>query len=127
MRNSILGFALLTCAIVVPTGLRAQTMNLEEFVVAANAIPQNPTALLRSDFRRVRREFEAGFRAVVREQRSAREAGRPPTVCFPGEIELSPQDMLRRLNAIPQTRRRSMTITDGVREVMRRRYPCPGD
>lgn len=107
------------------TPASAQSMNLDEFVTTANGIPRNPTALLRSDFRRVRREFEAGFRAVVQEQGAARQAGRPATVCFPDEIEIGAEDTLRRLNTIPQTRRRTMTITDGVREIMRRQYPCP--
>lgn len=109
------------------TPTAAQDMNLEAFVATANGIPRNPTALLRSDFRRVRREFEAGFRAVVREQNAPREAGRPKTICPPVEFEVGAEDTLRRLNAIPQARRRSMTITDGVREIMRQRFPCPAN
>ncbi len=125
MRRLVLGLATLMVSLTVSSTAAAQSMNLERFVTMANGIPRNPTALLRSDFRQVRREFESGFRAVVQEQGVARQAGRTPAICFPEEIELSPTDMLRRLNAIPPSRRRTMTITDGVREVMRGRYPCP--
>ncbi len=120
--TATLGFGAI---VLTPTPSMAQTMNLQEFVTVANRIPQNPTALLRSDFRRIRREFEGGMRALSREEASAKAAGRPTSACPPSEITISATDTLRRLNAIPEARRRSMTITDGVRQIMRDRFPCP--
>ena len=125
MRRAVLGLLVAVGSGMMSPEARAQDMNLETFVTTANGIPRNPTALLRSDFRRVRREFEAGFGAVNREQKAARAAGRPVTICPPAEFEIEVNDTLRRLNAIPQSRRRSMTITDGVREILRQRFPCP--
>ena len=125
MRGAVLGLTVLVGAGLVSVEVKAQSMNLDTFVTTANGIPRNPTALLRSDFRRVRREFEAGFAAVGREQSAARAAGRPATVCPPAKFEIDAVDTLRQLNAIPQARRRSMTITDGVREILRQRFPCP--
>ncbi|WP_374274147.1 hypothetical protein [Brevundimonas sp.] len=103
----------------------AQTMPLNDFIATADRIPRNPTALLRADFRRLRREFEGGLGAVARAQGEAREAGRTPVTCIPSEIKLDPEALLTRLKAIPEPRRRTMTITDGIREIMRRQYPCP--
>ncbi len=111
--------------VLTPAPSMAQTMNLREFVTVANGIPRNPTALLRSDFRRVKREFEAGLKAVGREEQAAKAAGRPPSMCPPQRLTIDAVDTLRRLDAIAQGGRASMTITDGVRQMLRDRFPCP--
>ena len=103
----------------------AQTMPLNEFIAAADRIPRNPTALLRRDYHRLKREVEAGLSAVATAQLRAREANQPPQTCLPDSFTFNAEDMLRRLKAIPESRRRTMTITDGLREVIRRQYPCP--
>jgi hypothetical protein len=117
-----LGFA---AVMLTPAQTIAQTMNLREFVTVANGIPRNPTALLRSDFRRVKREFEGGLTAVNREEQAAKAAGRRPSMCPPERMTIDAIDTLRRLDAIAQAGRPSMTITDGVRQMLRDRYPCP--
>lgn len=104
----------------------AQTMPLNEFIRTADRIPRNVTALLRSDFRRLKREAEAGMSVVLTDQYIAQQANRPSQTCIPMDsFTFNPEDMLRRLKAIPEPQRRSMTITDGLRVVMRRQYPCP--
>lgn len=122
-RPHALALALLTVLAASPVA--AQTMPLNDFIATADRIPRNPTALLRSDFRRLRTEFQAALSAVAKAQGEAREAGRAPATCIPRELRIDPEDFLRRLKAIPEARRRSMTTTDGVREVMARQYPCP--
>ena len=105
----------------------AQTMPLNEFIRTADRIPRNATALLRPDFHRLKREAEAGLSAVLTDQYRAQQANRPSQTCMPMErFTFNPEDILRRLKAIPGAQRRRMTITDGLREVMRRLYPCPG-
>ena len=103
----------------------AQTMPLNEFIATADRIPRNPTALLRRDYHRLKREVEAGLSAVATAQYRAREANQPPQTCLPDSFSFNAEDVLRRLKAIPEGRRRTMTITDGLREVIRRQYPCP--
>ena len=105
----------------------AQTMPLNDFIRTADRIPRNATALLRQDFHRLKREAEAAMSAVLTDQYRAQQANRPSQTCVPMErFTFDPEDVLRRLEAIPEPRRRRMTITDGLRVVMRRQYPCPG-
>ena len=105
----------------------AQTMPLNEFIRTADRIPRNPTALLRRDYHRLKREAEAAMSVVLTDQYRAQQASRPSQTCMPMErFTFNPEDILRRLKAIPEAQRRRMTITEGLREVMRRLYPCPG-
>lgn len=105
----------------------ASAMTVQEFLTSANRIPRNPTALLRSDTRRLMDEVKSAFKAVGDEQKAAQAAGRRSATCVPqGErIGLSPDMILARFNAIP-TARRNISVTQAVREWMAERYPCPG-
>jgi hypothetical protein len=113
--------SLLACAV----SASAQTRTLDNFVTEANRIPLNPTSAIRSDARRLVREFNASMSAVSIEVRTARAAGRTPPACPPERIQMNPRQLLDYLNAIPQTRRRQMTPTDGIRAWLASRYPCP--
>lgn len=102
-------------------------MTLDDFVTRANRIPLNPSSLLRPDAHRLKGETERAIGNVMTEVRQARTAGRSPPACPAGDrVSLNPQQFLAHLNAIPASRRRGMTVTDGVRDWMRARYPCPG-
>ncbi len=119
-----------TLALVVALGVSllagaAQAMTVQEFLTAAARIPQNPTAMLRSDTRRLMREFQGAVTTVRTEQTTARQAGRRPATCMPEKISLSPNAILGRFNAIPAPRRASLTVTQAFREWMAERYPCP--
>lgn len=103
----------------------AQTRTLDTFVTEANRVPLNPTAMLRSDARRLAGEFRAAFATVRTEVRTAREAGRTPPACPTGKVEVNPAELLRFLNGIPQAQRTRMTPTDGIRAWLASRYPCP--
>ncbi|GAA0869354.1 hypothetical protein GCM10009116_11900 [Brevundimonas basaltis] len=103
----------------------AQTQRtLDGFLAEANRIPLNATSALRPSAHRLKGEAERAFTAVGREIREARAAGRTPPACPPERIELNPRQMLDYLNAIPQSRRQRMTVTDGIRSWMASRYPC---
>jgi hypothetical protein len=103
----------------------AQAGSLEDFVVRANRIPLNATALLRPDAHRLRDQGTQAFRAVGEEIRDARAAGRRPPACPPQRMQLNVTDLLAHLNAIPQARRRTMSVTDGIRSYLAARHPCP--
>lgn len=103
----------------------AQAGSLEDFVVRANRIPLNATALLRPDAHRLRDQGTQAFRAVGQEIREARTAGRRPPACPPQRMELNVTDLLAYLNGIPQARRRQMSVTDGIRSYLAARHPCP--
>jgi hypothetical protein len=101
-------------------------MTLDDFVTRANRIPLNATSMLRPDAHRLKGEAERAFDTVGREIRDARAAGRNPPACPAGRINLDIRQFLGYLNGIPQAHRRRMTVTEGVRNWMRSRYPCPG-
>lgn len=102
----------------------ASAMTVQEFLTTANAIPQNPTALLRSDTRRLMAEFRGAARTVRAEQTAATTAGRPPATCMPEKVGFSPDQILARFNAIPAARR-NISVTQAMREWMAAEYPCP--
>lgn len=102
----------------------ASAMTVQEFLTTASRIPQNPTALLRSDTRRLMTEFRGAMTSVRTEQTQARAAGQRPATCMPDKVSLSPDDILGRFNAIPASRR-SISVTQAVREWMAERHPCP--
>ena len=103
----------------------AAAMSVQEFLTSANRIPRNPTALLRSDTRRLMNEISGAFQAVRDDQAAAKAAGRRPAACLPeGKINLSAEQILDRFNAIP-AQRRHISVDQAVREWMAERYPCP--
>jgi hypothetical protein len=101
----------------------ASAMTVQEFLTTASRIPQNPTALLRPDTRRLMAEFRGGMRTIRTEQTSARAAGQRPATCMPDKVSFSPNDILARFNAVPAPRR-SISVTQALREWMAERYPC---
>jgi hypothetical protein len=107
--------AVLAACLFAGSALAQAPMTLDAFVTRANRIPLNPTAMLRPDAHRLKGEAERAFVAVRGEVQAARAAGRRPAT----------RQLLAFLNAIPQARRQRMTVTDGIREWMADRYPCP--
>lgn len=101
----------------------ADAMTVQEFLTTASRIPRNPTALLRSDTRRLMNEVKGAFRTVGQEQTAARAAGRPPATCMPERVSVNPDQLLARFNAIPAGRRQ-ISVTDAIREWMAERHPC---
>jgi len=103
----------------------AQAMPVSEFLEEASDIPRNPTALLRSDTRRLMGEVRAAFETINNEHGAAVAAGRTPAFCPPesGRIAMSGDDILARLNTIPASRRH-ISVTQAMREWMIDRYPC---
>ena len=103
----------------------AAAMTVQEFLTTANRIPRNPTALLRSDTRRLMNEIGGAFKGVRDDQAAAKAAGRRSATCIPdGKISLSAEQILNRFNAIP-AQRRNISVNQAVREWMAEEYPCP--
>jgi len=103
----------------------AAAMTVQEVLTSANRIPRNPTALLRSDTRRLMNEIGGAFKAVRDDQAAAKAAGRRSATCIPeGKISLSAEQILNRFNAIP-AQRRNISVNQAVREWMAEEYPCP--
>jgi len=124
MKNAALAIGLALC-LAAGSASAQSGMTLDDFVTRANRIPLNPTAMLRPDAHRLKGEAERAFRAVGSEIQAARTAGRTPPACPPDRISLDARQLLAFLNGIPAARRERMTVTDGIRNWMRSRYPCP--
>ncbi|MBN8552803.1 MAG: hypothetical protein J0L52_07910 [Caulobacterales bacterium] len=116
---------LLLCLALVFAPAVAKAMPVSEFLAEAEDIPHNPSALLRSDARRLMGEAQAAFATVVDERRAAVAAGRTPGFCPPegARFRISAEELLARLNSIPPSRRH-ISVTQAVREWMADRYPC---
>jgi hypothetical protein len=124
MKNFAIVIGLAAC-LVVGSAAAQSGATLDSFVVRANRIPLNPTAMLRPDAHRLKGEVERALTAVGGEIRDARATGRTPPACPPESISLNPRQLLDFLNGIPQARRQRMTLTDGIRAWIAARYPCP--
>lgn len=114
----------LAASLIASAAASAADMTVQEFLTTASHIPRNPTALLRSDTRRLMGEFRGAVRTVRTEQAAARAAGRQQATCMPDKVGFSPDDILARFNAVPASRR-SISVTQATREWMGERYPCP--
>lgn len=103
----------------------AQAMSVRDFLATAAGIPRNPTALLRSDTRRLLGEIRAAGATLRSEHDAAVAAGRRPAYCVPGgRISVRSDELLARFNAIPEGRR-DISVTQALREWMVERYACP--
>lgn len=112
-------------ALLLAASASAQTpRTLDQFVTEANRVPMNPTSALRSDARRLVREFNAGMDVVRERIRADRAAGRTPAACPPERIQMNPRQLLDELNAIPQAQRARMSVPDGLQRWLAGRYPC---
>lgn len=104
----------------------ASAMTVQEFLTSANRIPRNPTALLRSDTRRLMTEMNTALKTVRDEQKAAQASNRRAATCIPegAKISLTPDMIMNRFNAIPAARR-NISVTQAVGEWMAERHPCP--
>tara|TARA_R110000764_G_scaffold163559_1_gene250748 strand:+ start:997 stop:1371 length:375 start_codon:yes stop_codon:yes gene_type:complete len=102
----------------------AREMTVRQFLTTADGIPRNPTALLRSDTRRLMTEMRASFAAIRADEQAARAAGRRPATCMPERVSVNPDELLGRLNAIPPARR-NISLTQALTEWMAEEHPCP--
>ena len=107
-----------------PASAQEGRMTVAAFLDTADDIPRNPTAMLRADTRRLLSEIRTATRTVRAEQDAARAAGRAPRTCMPERVSLDADSLLARFNAIPVSRR-TITVTQAMREWMAEEHPCP--
>jgi hypothetical protein len=120
IRSLLLVLALL----VVPGAAASQAaMTVREFnQIAANA-PRDPTALLRPSVRRAASAMEGAFESARAEEATARRAGGTPPFCIPARTNISPNDVVARMAAVPAAQQ-NQTLTRAVRTWMVERFPC---
>lgn len=102
----------------------APGMTVREFLAAADRLPQNATAVLRPEGRRLVDEVSDSVNAIKAEQAADIRAGRRPAHCIPARgTGITPEGLLARLRAIPASRR-DITVHQAIREWMVERHPC---
>ena len=103
----------------------AQAMSVREFLAAAERLPQNATAVLRPEGRRLVNEVTGAVSRLKAEQAADARAGRRPAHCIPARgTGITPQALVARFRALPASRR-DISVTQALREWMAERHPCP--
>lgn len=98
-------------------------MTVREFNQIAASTPRNATALLRPSVRRAQAAMNGGFEAARAEEARARTAGRAPPFCIPGTTNISPNDVMTRMRAVPAAQQ-GQTVSAAIRGWMVERFPC---
>ncbi|HUG60939.1 MAG TPA: hypothetical protein VMP03_03795 [Methylomirabilota bacterium] len=102
----------------------AEAMTVREFLAIADRLPQNASAVLRPDGRRLVNEVTGVVSKLKDEQAADVRAGRRPAHCIPPRgTGISAPQLVTRLRAIPPARR-DMTVAAAIREWMAERHPC---
>lgn len=120
----VVAAALFVSLVALPVSAQDGRMTVAAFLDTADDIPRNPTAMLRADTRRLMREVSAAMGVLRAEEEVAKGAGRPRRTCMPDRVSMNPDDLLARFNAIPASRR-TITVTQAMREWMAEEHPCP--
>ena len=107
---------------------QAQNMPLTTFVERGTKLEKKgPMALFhRGEIRALQTEMQAANKAVIAEYEANKKSGAKQTFCpVKGQgYRLKPQQLLAQLRAIPAGQARTMTTTDGMRHILKKRFPC---
>lgn len=102
----------------------AQTpLTVREFNQIAGSTPRNPLSMMRPSVRRAWTSMEGSIGAARVEEAAARTAGTRPPFCIPGRTDISPNDFMLRMRAVPVSRQ-DQTVNQAVRTWMIERFPC---
>jgi hypothetical protein len=121
-------FVLFAAGLMVAGTACAQNMPLSTFVQKGTSLEKKgPLALFsRGEIKTLQSEIMAASKVVRAERLAAKAAGRKPAYCPPEKGEpMGAQKLLAELRKISATQPRSATVTDGMRVMLARKYPCP--
>ncbi len=100
-------------------------MSVATFLAKADALmKRGPFALLSSDYRLLKSEGEAAGDALKAEHQSLIKAHKPTPYCPPEKGFLGADELLSGFRAIPPADRARMTVKDGMRTYLSRKWPC---
>jgi hypothetical protein len=107
----------------------AQNMPLTSFVERGTKLEKKgPLALFqRGEIRALQTEMQAANKAVLAETQANKKSGAKQSFCpVKGQkYQLGAKQLLSELRAIPAAQARTMTTTDGLRHLLKKRFPCP--
>jgi hypothetical protein len=126
VRLLTLGLAL---GVLVTVPAAAQKMPLQSFVERGTKLEKKgPLALFsRGEIKLLQNEMQAANKAVIAEYEANKKSGARQAFCpVKGQkYQLSAQQLLAQLRAIPPAQARTMNTTDGMRHLIAKRFPCP--
>jgi len=103
----------------------AHAMSVAVFLQKAEALKKKgPLALLSGDMGLLKTEVRTAAAALKTERDAARQAGRQPAFCPPGQITLNANEVMAAMQAVPAAQRGRTEVRDALRQHMARRYPC---
>lgn len=98
-------------------------MTVREFNQIAGSTPRNALSMMRPSVRRAWNTMESSINTARAEEARARAAGSPPPFCIPGRTNISPNDFMLRMRAVPAAQQ-GQTVNQAVRTWMVERFPC---
>lgn len=102
----------------------APGMTVRDFLAVVDRLPQNTTALLRPEGRRLVSEVTGAVSALKAEQAADLRAGRRPAHCIPARgTGISARALVNRFRSMPPARR-NISVAEALREWMAERHPC---
>lgn len=116
----------LPLAIVAASSLAAPAwaMDADTFYTKGVALQKRGmAAMFSSDLKLLRAEIDAASKAVKAENASAKSAGKP-LYCPPADAQITSDQLLIELEAMPKDRRQSLTVRDAWRSILIRKFPC---
>jgi hypothetical protein len=119
--------ALLALGLATPAA--AQKMPLTSFLARSTALQnKGPLALLQQgEISALQNEIKGAGMALKAERDAAAKTGGKGPFCPPAgqsSVAMKSQDLMNELKAIPAAQAKAMTVTDGLRVVLGKRYPC---
>ena len=98
-------------------------MTVRQFVEIAGSTPRNPLSQMRPSVRRAWDTMEGSIIAARAEEAEARASGQTPPFCIPGTTNISPNDFIARMRAVPAAQQ-TQPVNRAVRSWMVERFPC---
>jgi hypothetical protein len=114
--------------LLVASAASAQNMPLHVLVQKGTSLEKKgPLALFsRGEIRTLQSELQEAGKRLRAERLAAKAAGRKPAYCPPEKGEpMGAQKLLAELRSVSATLPRTATVTDGMRVMLARKYPCP--
>ncbi|NJM50682.1 MAG: hypothetical protein HC843_07240 [Sphingomonadales bacterium] len=102
----------------------AQAMDAHSFYTKGRALEKKGmAAVFSSEFKPLMTEMKMAGKTVKAENEKAKADGKP-LYCTNGKEAMTPKILLAEFGKIPDDRRPKITVTQALREILSRRYPC---
>lgn len=106
-------------AVAAPGDVNADTF----YRKAKGLMAKGPLALMSADIKPMKAQLGDATKRVRAENHAAKERGKP-IYCPPERGSVGPKFLIDGLGAIPEARRRQMTLAEGWRQILVDKYPC---